>query len=115
VGTPIRRCVACRTAAPKQSLVRVALGDGTIVIDPEARRPGRGAYVCERPECLETALRRGGAALERALRQTGVGVDAEALRAAWRAATQSQTCRALADAGAGSRQQARPEPREEYE
>ena len=43
----------------------MAEGDA-VACDPEARRPGRGAYLCERPECLESALRR--QALARALR-----------------------------------------------
>ena len=42
---PIRTCVGCKVRAAKSSLLRlVAAGDG-IVPDPQARQPGRGAYV----------------------------------------------------------------------
>jgi len=30
------------------------------VEDPEARLPGRGAYTCRTPRCLDRAARRGG-------------------------------------------------------
>jgi hypothetical protein len=35
------------------------LADGRVSADPEQRRPGRGAYVCDRA-CAERALARGG-------------------------------------------------------
>jgi predicted RNA-binding protein YlxR (DUF448 family) len=37
----------------------VADGD-TVVADPEARLPGRGAYTCRRRRCIERAADRGG-------------------------------------------------------
>jgi predicted RNA-binding protein YlxR (DUF448 family) len=51
---------------PKEELLRLAALDGELVADPTARRPGRGAYLCSRGECLETAVRR--RAFARALR-----------------------------------------------
>jgi predicted RNA-binding protein YlxR (DUF448 family) len=80
MGTPIRRCLVCRTPCPKLDLARVAVAGGAVVVDPEARRQGRGAYICARSECHEAALRRGGAALGRALRRPGVTVDEQAVR-----------------------------------
>ena len=64
---PVRTCVGCRTARPvaEGRLVRVAVGpEGT----PQVGRtlPGRGAWLCADPNCLELALRR--RALARALR-----------------------------------------------
>jgi len=50
--------VACGVQAPKADLRRVVLVDGRVQADPEQRRPGRGAYVCDRA-CAERALRRG--------------------------------------------------------
>ncbi|MDQ4071344.1 MAG: YlxR family protein [Actinomycetota bacterium] len=42
-------------------------GHGELEVDPAARLPGRGAYLCERTECLGEAVRRRGFA--RALRR----------------------------------------------
>lgn len=90
VGTPIRRCVACRRHGSKSSLVRLVAADGVIVVDPEAHRPGRGAYLCGREECLDAAFRRNAAQLRRALRLSGHEVDEGALRAAVRHGTQEK-------------------------
>jgi predicted RNA-binding protein YlxR (DUF448 family) len=66
---PVRTCVGCRERAAKSSLLRlVAMGD-SIFPDPQARLPGRGAYLHPSPECLELAQRR--RAFPRALRVTG--------------------------------------------
>ena len=55
---PIRTCVGCKVRAAKSSLLRlVAAGDG-IVPDPQARQPGRGAYLHPSLECFELAQRR---------------------------------------------------------
>lgn len=49
---PLRTCLGCGQVRPKQELLRIACNrEGQIAIDPEARLPGRGAYVCRRPEC----------------------------------------------------------------
>jgi hypothetical protein len=55
---PVRTCVGCKARAAKSSLLRlVAAGDG-IVPDPQARQPGRGAYLHPSLACLELAQRR---------------------------------------------------------
>lgn len=55
---PIRTCLGCRTARPKRELVRlVRRPDGRVVVD--ASGPGRGAYVCAEPGCVEKALKSG--------------------------------------------------------
>jgi uncharacterized protein len=46
--------------APKQTLLRWVADGGAVVVDPEARRPGRGAYTCRTRRCVEEAGRRGG-------------------------------------------------------
>jgi uncharacterized protein len=59
--------VACRTARPKKELVRVVrTPEGTIVMDPSGRAPGRGAYLCASADCWSAAEKR--RALEHALR-----------------------------------------------
>ena len=40
--------------------MRIVLSEGRLVADPEARRPGRGAYVCRDAACLADAVRRHG-------------------------------------------------------
>jgi hypothetical protein len=66
---PVRTCVGCKARAAKSSLLRlVAAGDG-IVPDPQARQPGRGAYLHPSQACFEMALRR--RVFSRALRVTG--------------------------------------------
>ena len=43
---PERTCVLTRRTAPKDSLIRLALGpDGTVAPDVRARAPGRGAWI----------------------------------------------------------------------
>ena len=55
---PIRTCLGCRTSRPKHELVRlVRRADGRVVVD--ASGPGRGAYVCAEPGCVEKALKAG--------------------------------------------------------
>jgi predicted RNA-binding protein YlxR (DUF448 family) len=80
---PHRRCVGCGRVAPKSELLRLALsrqpdGRARAIVDPLARLPGRGAYLCraDQPgrasaECLASASRRGGIA--RALRRSLAG------------------------------------------
>lgn len=56
--TPIRTCVACRTPAPKRELVRVVrTPEGNVEIDPTGKKTGRGAYLCLRLACVQTALK----------------------------------------------------------
>jgi len=66
---PERQCVACRTLVPRTALIRlVRQPDGEVHLDQVYRRPGRGAYVCRTPKCVQLAARKGG--LNRALRTT---------------------------------------------
>jgi len=51
--------VGCATRTDKASLQRFVLVEGRLEPDPEQRRPGRGAYACDRA-CAERALARGG-------------------------------------------------------
>ncbi|MPZ72275.1 MAG: DUF448 domain-containing protein [Nitriliruptorales bacterium] len=84
VSVPTRSCLACRRRQSKSSLCRLTIAGGTVVLDPPATMPGRGAYLCHRRSCLDAALNRGAARLLRALRADGGGttVDEQAIRAA---------------------------------
>ncbi len=56
---PIRTCVGCRRRREKVELLRwVVDRDGIARPDPEARLPGRGAYVCRSPECYRAMRKR---------------------------------------------------------
>ena len=80
---PTRSCLVCRRRSDKPSLIRVAVVDGTVVLDPSAQLSGRGAYLCSRPACADAALTRGAAKLIRALRADGgTQVDEQAIRSA---------------------------------
>jgi uncharacterized protein len=75
-GFPVRTCVGCKERAAKSSLLRLVVTGGDIVPDPQARQPGRGAYLHPSLACFELAQRR--RAFSRALRVTGP-LDAQSL------------------------------------
>ncbi len=51
---PMRTCIACREMKPKKEMTRVVKNaDGEIFADPTGKAAGRGAYVCNNPECLK--------------------------------------------------------------
>ena len=53
---PLRKCTGCGEMKPKKELVRVVKSpEGAISLDLTGRKPGRGAYVCQNIECLQTA------------------------------------------------------------
>jgi len=55
---PQRTCVGCGEVQGKRQLTRVVrTPDGRVQIDPTGKASGRGAYVHERQECWEQALR----------------------------------------------------------
>ena len=68
MSEPTRTCIGCGRKAPQRELVRFAAPSGVLVLDPERRLPGRGAYTCRRLSCFERAESR--RAFARALRQT---------------------------------------------
>jgi predicted RNA-binding protein YlxR (DUF448 family) len=75
---PQRTCVACRQSREKKDLVRLVRSkDGLVEVDPSARRPGRGAYLCARSDCWELGLK--GNRLEHALRTKFTPDDRQAL------------------------------------
>jgi len=90
---PERSCILTRRTAPREELIRLALGpDGTVAPDVRARAPGRGAWIgVSRPE-LDDANAKGKlkGALQRAFKTKDVAVPSdlgERIEAALRQAT----------------------------
>ncbi len=53
---PLRKCIGCNEMKPKKELVRVVKSpEGEISLDLTGKKPGRGAYVCKNPGCLQSA------------------------------------------------------------
>lgn len=75
---PQRTCVGCRSVLPKRSLIRVVRGAQGVRVDPTGKLPGRGAYLHDRRECWERALR---GSLAHALRTELTTEDREHLEA----------------------------------
>jgi predicted RNA-binding protein YlxR (DUF448 family) len=64
---PQRTCVGCREILPKRKMVRlVRTGEG-VHVDPTGKLAGRGAYLHDRRECWDRALK---GALGHALKTT---------------------------------------------
>ncbi len=56
---PQRTCLGCRQVKDQDQLIRfVRSPDGDVLADLKGRLPGRGAYLCNSRECLETAVSR---------------------------------------------------------
>jgi uncharacterized protein len=56
---PLRTCISCRETKPKRELLRVVrTPDGHVVIDATGKKSGRGAYLCARLSCWETAVKK---------------------------------------------------------
>jgi predicted RNA-binding protein YlxR (DUF448 family) len=57
MAEPIRTCIGCRKKATKWELVRIVRDEsGRVSVDESRKNPGRGAYVCLNPQCIELAL-----------------------------------------------------------
>ena len=55
---PLRTCIACRETKNKRHLIRLVRdADGSIQIDTSGKKPGRGAYLCNMPECWHNAVK----------------------------------------------------------
>ena len=62
---PMRKCIGCNEMKPKKELVRVVKNkEGEISLDLTGKKAGRGAYLCQNPDCLAAARKHRG--LERA-------------------------------------------------
>lgn len=51
---PLRMCVACRELKEKREMLRVVKNaEGKIFLDFSSKASGRGAYVCDNPDCVK--------------------------------------------------------------
>lgn len=56
---PLRTCIACQETKSKRELLRVVrTPDGHVIIDATGKKSGRGAYLCARLSCWETAIKK---------------------------------------------------------
>jgi len=73
--------VVCRSTAEKRALTRlVRTPEDGVQVDLTGKQNGRGAYLCDRPECWDKALVSD--VLAKALRTTLTDADRERLQAA---------------------------------
>ncbi len=55
---PLRMCIACRELKEKRDMLRlVKNGEGKIFLDFSWKAAGRGAYICDNPECVKKLKR----------------------------------------------------------
>lgn len=51
---PLRQCIACRELKEKRSMLRIVKNsEGKIFLDFSSKAAGRGAYICNNPECIK--------------------------------------------------------------
>ncbi|HET9397366.1 MAG TPA: DUF448 domain-containing protein [Sphingomicrobium sp.] len=77
---PERSCILTRRTAPREELIRLALGpDGQVAPDVRARAPGRGAWIGVGREALDVANAKGKlkGALARAFKTAEIQVSAD--------------------------------------
>lgn len=74
---PMRTCVACRVVLPKRSLIRVVKTTEGIVIDPNGKLAGRGAYLHDQAACWQKGLQ---GSLSQALKTVITKEEEEELR-----------------------------------
>ncbi|MEG1608887.1 MAG: YlxR family protein [Clostridia bacterium] len=48
-----RMCIACRTKMPKDKMLRIVKNkEGVVALDFGGKMSGRGAYICDNPQCI---------------------------------------------------------------
>ncbi len=51
---PLRQCIACRELKEKREMLRIVkTSEGKIFLDFSSKAAGRGAYICDNPECIK--------------------------------------------------------------
>ena len=57
--TPLRACIVCKEQREKNELMRVVrTPEGEIVFDKTGKKNGRGAYLCDKPDCVTKCLKK---------------------------------------------------------
>ncbi len=51
--SPLRMCVGCREMKPKREMLRIVKNGDDIALDLRGKAPGRGAYICDNPNCIK--------------------------------------------------------------
>jgi len=69
--------VGCRIVLPKRALIRLVRQPESVQVDPTGKLPGRGAYLHDRRDCWEKALR---GSLAHALKTTLTPADLDSLQ-----------------------------------
>lgn len=65
---PQRTCMGCNEKKDKKDLIRIVKNkENQIAIDRTGKMEGRGAYICDKSECLEKVIK--SKRLERVLEQ----------------------------------------------
>lgn len=50
---PLRQCIACRQAKQKVEMLRIVRSpEDKIFLDFSSKANGRGAYICDNPDCI---------------------------------------------------------------
>ena len=50
---PLRQCIACRELKEKRQMLRIVKNaEGKVFIDFSSKAAGRGAYICDKAECI---------------------------------------------------------------
>ena len=52
-NVPMRMCIACRQLFEKRDMLRVVRSEDKIFLDLTSKASGRGAYVCDNPDCIK--------------------------------------------------------------
>lgn len=51
---PLRMCIACHEMKPKKEMLRIVKPkEGDVFIDYSGKAAGRGAYICNNPDCVK--------------------------------------------------------------
>ena len=51
---PLRMCIACRELKEKREMLRIVKdAEGKIFLDFSFKASGRGAYICDNPDCIK--------------------------------------------------------------
>lgn len=63
---PLRKCTGCGNMKPKKELIRILYtAEDSFEVDRTGKKNGRGAYICDNPECFHKAMK--SHAIERSL------------------------------------------------
>jgi predicted RNA-binding protein YlxR (DUF448 family) len=55
---PMRMCTGCMEMKAKKELIRIVKNkEGEVSMDLIGKKPGRGAYICKKTDCLDKAIK----------------------------------------------------------